>query len=337
MDSKQPLIRKSIVSRFIPTNIKMVTSMLLLLTFFCFTVSSNHAASLLFKSNFGPGVSLGAPYNFSLKGAWQDIIGTDRETGHSWPVAALGANFSGVQLITIDPIDSSSVGKYITTEIRRVTGPLGEPVNELFQSVKIKGDVGQAGSQAPLLISRPWTIGDVNNLYMTYWFKYSSDFPSRFASDVSNANWRVQFEFKTGGYLNTFAGDYRISVVILKGSDGQLYWQTKGDNVANGPWTRVDYWKEDSRDVIVPIDKWFKFEVYWQRSNGGDGRFWAAVDGDVIVDHFGSNMGDHHLPITRIMINNPYSGGAAPVESHSTGLEIWDGFPCGVGVSCYKE
>jgi hypothetical protein len=315
----------------------MVISMLLLLTFFGFAASSIHAASLLFKSNFGSGVSLGAPYNFSLKGAWQNITGTDRETGYSWPIAALGANFSGVQLITIDPIDSSSVGKYITTEIRRVTGPRGEPVNELFQSVRIKGDMGQAGSQAPLLISRPWTIGDVKDLYISYWFKYSADFPSKLAPAMSGAAWRVQFEFKTGGYLNTAAGDYRISVVILKGSDGQLYWQTKGDNVANGPWARVDYWIEDSRDVTVPIDKWFRFEVYWHRSNGGDGRFWAAVDGDVIVDHFGSNMGDYKLPITRIMINNPYSGGAAPVESHSTGLEIWDNYPCGKSMSCYKK
>lgn len=46
-------------------------------------------------------------------------------------------------------------------------------------------------------------------------------------------------------------------------------------------------------------------------------------------------MGDYNLPITRIFVNNAYSGGYATVESHSTGLEIWDGFPCGDGVSCF--
>ena len=36
------------------------------------------------------------------------------------------------------------------------------------------------------------------------------------------------------------------------------------------------------------------------------------------------------------MIHNAYSGGYANVEAHTTGLEIWDGFPCGIGVSCHN-
>ncbi|UJP03114.1 MAG: hypothetical protein LZF85_01235, partial [Nitrosomonas sp.] len=58
--------------------------------------------------------------------------------------------------------------------------------------------------------------------------------------------------------------------------------------------------------------------------------------GEVIADYHGPNMGDYNLPINRIMVNNPYSGGYSTVESHSTGLEIWDGFPCGEGVSCHN-
>ena len=311
----------------------VMLSMLMIAAFDSLTPSV-YAANLLFKSNFGPGVSLGAPTGYYTKGAWQFILGTDRETGYSWPVAALGSNFSGVQLLTMDPVDPSTIGDYISNEVRTVTGPKGSPINELFQNVKINGALGQAGSQAPLLINRPWTIGDVNDLYITYWFKYPADFPSKLVPTVPGAGWRTQFEFKTGGYLNTAAGDYRISVVILKGLDGQLYWQTKGDNVANGPWSRVDYWTEENRTVAVPTGKWFKFEVYWHRSRGADGRFWAAVDGQVIVDRFGPNMGAYNLPITRIIVNNPYSGGYATVESHSTGLEIWDDFPCGDGLSC---
>ncbi|MBX9917432.1 MAG: hypothetical protein K2Y07_09390 [Nitrosomonas sp.] len=293
-----------------------------------------HAANLLFKSNFGAGVSLSAPTAFYTNGAWQYLTGTDSETGYSWPVKALGSDFSGIQLITIDPIDSSSIGNYITNEVRSVIGPKGNSIRELFQNVKIKGDLGQAGSQSPLLIKRPWTIGDVNNLYMTYWFYYPEDFPSKLTRDVPGAGWRTQFEFKTGGYLNNWQGDYRVGVTIIKGLDGKLYWQTKGDNVANGPWPRIDYWTIDNQAVAVPVGKWFKFEVYWHRSSGSDGRFWAAVDGQVIADYHGPSMGDYNLPVTRIMVNNPYTGGYATVESHSTGLEIWDGFPCGDGVSC---
>ncbi|WP_090449385.1 hypothetical protein [Nitrosomonas oligotropha] len=300
-------------------------------------IAPSSTVMLLFRSNFGAGVSLTSPTGYYTNGAWQYLTGTDQETGYSWPVKALGANLSGIQLITSDPIDSSTIGKYITNQIRQVTGPKGNLVNELFQNVKIKGDLGQAGSQAPLVINRPWTIGDVKDLYITYWFKYEIDFPSKLTREVPGAGWRQMFAFKTGGYLNDWRGDYRVSVTILKGLDGQLYWQTKGDNVANGPWPRVDYWTIDNHTVAVPVDRWSKFEVYWHRSSGSDGRFWVAVNGEVIADYHGPNMGDYNLPITRIFPNNAYSGGYATVESHSTGLEIWNGFPCGMGVSCYEK
>ncbi|MXS84257.1 hypothetical protein ABD07_14330, partial [Nitrosomonas oligotropha] len=43
-----------------------------------------------------------------------------------------------------------------------------------------------------------------------------------------------------------------------------------------------------------------------------------------------------NLPITRIFVSNPYSGGHVSVDNHITGLEIWDSFPCGDGVSCHN-
>lgn len=335
-DALVPTGKVSPIKQFSTNCMIKLSIRVMLLILLLITASLAHTANLLFKSNFGAGVSLTSPTDYYTNGAWQYLTGTDKETGYSWPIKALGANLSGIQLITSDPIDSSTIGNYITNEIRQVTGPKGNLVNELFHNVKIKGDLGRADSQAPLVINRPWTIGDVNDLYITYWFKYESDFPSKLTRDVPGAGWRDMFAFKTGGYLNDWRGDYRVSVVILKGLDGQLYWQTKGDNVANGPWPRVDYWTIDNHAVAVPVDKWSKFEVYWHRSSGSDGRFWAAINGEVIADYHGPNMGDYNLPITRIFPNNAYSGGYATVESHHTGFEMWDGFPCGDGVSCYK-
>lgn len=334
-DALVPTGKVSPIKQFSTNCMIKLSIRVMLLILLLITASLAHTANLLFKSNFGAGVSLTSPTDYYTNGAWQYLTGTDKETGYSWPIKALGANLSGIQLITSDPIDSSTIGNYITNEIRQVTGPKGNLVNELFHNVKIKGDLGRADSQAPLVINRPWTIGDVNDLYITYWFKYESDFPSKLTRDVPGAGWRDMFAFKTGGYLNDWRGDYRVSVVILKGLDGQLYWQTKGDNVANGPWPRVDYWTIDNHAVAVPVDKWSKFEVYWHRSSGSDGRFWAAINGEVIADYHGPNMGDYNLPITRIFPNNAYSGGYATVESHHTGFEMWDGFPCGDGVSCF--
>ena len=336
------LLQLKQLSEYCSIRLSFSTTLLaiLFLTFTGFVAPSVHAASLLFRSNFGSGVSLESPTNFypngSGTGAWQYITGTDKETGYNWPITAIGADFSGVQLITVDPVTPSTIGNYITNEIRSVAGPHGKPINELSQNVKIKGAVGQGGSQAPLLIQRPWTIGDVNDLYITYWFKYPVDLAEKLDSMVSSGNWRTQFEFKTGGYNNTVSGDYRIVTNVLKGTDGELYWMTKADNQANGPWSKADYWREENHVVPVPVGKWFKFEVYWHRSSGSDGRFWVAVNGNEIVDNHGPNMGVYNLPITRIMVNNAYSGGYAAVESHSTGLEIWTSYPCGWGMSCYN-
>lgn len=301
--------------------------------------SASHVGKLLFKSNFGPGVTIKAPHDLYANrlGGWQGLTGTDSETGYNWSSPILDSYFNGVQLITVDPVTLTNIGDYITSEIRQAPGPKGDLVYELFTNVKIKAPVGEGGSQAPLLINRPWNKGDVTDLYISYWFKFQADLADRLDSSVSSGNWRVLFEFKTGGYNNTYAGDYRIQTTVLKGSDNKLYWMSKGDNVANGPWTRVDYWIDRNFNVPVPLNEWFKFEVFWHRSTGNDGRYWAVLNGQVITDHYGPNMGDLNLPINRIFIENPYSGGSPSIQSEITGIEIWSGFPCGEGVSCYGE
>ncbi|MGZ0020678.1 hypothetical protein [Nitrosomonas sp. wSCUT-2] len=319
---------------------KFIYLQALFLIFICLVVSVAHAEKgLLFKSNFGAGISINAPHNFYAtgNGAWQEITGLDSETGYSWPVKAFGARFSGVQLITIDPVTSETIGNYIVNEIRKVVGPNGESVNALYQNVKIKGAVGQAGSQAPFVFVRPYTAGDVKDLYLTYWIKYPADLADKLDATVSSGNWRTQFEFKTGGYDgNDGSGDYRIITNIYKHTDGKLYWMTKGDSQANGPIPRITYWLEDNRVVPVPVGEWFKFEVFWHRSRGKEGRFCAAVNEREIVKYQGSTMGEYNLPVTRIMVNNAYSGGHGPVESYTTGLEIWEVIPAArMGKFCY--
>lgn len=148
------------ISQF-EANLIVIISLLFVLT--GFVAPTTHAANLLFRSNFGPGISLGPLYKFSPTGAWQAINGADKETGYSWPVSALDSDFSGIQLITARSVTHATVGDHIINEIRSVTGPQGEVVNELFKRIKIKGIIGTGGAQAPLLINRTWRIGDVKD------------------------------------------------------------------------------------------------------------------------------------------------------------------------------
>jgi chitodextrinase len=82
-----------------------------------------------------------------------------------------------------------------------------------------------------------------------------------------------------------------------------------------------------NRTVPVPVGGWFKFEFFLHRSNGADGRVWVAVNGNVIADHYGPNMGAWNLPINRIMTPILYTGSRMPVYQWIDDLEIWDGFP----------
>ena len=332
-------------------------------------------AKLLFKTNFGKGVSLGKPYirgadgkplyDFNAHGVYQDLVGTEAGTGYTWPpVAALGAFFSGVQLIAPVQVTPSTLGLYNIAGNRLTYGPNGGLTTELFLNTINNGGVtNKASAQTDFLIERKWDVGDVTNLYTTFWVKLPENLVQSLDPKESSGNWRALTEFKTGAGRHPIdghkygGGDYRIIIVILKNKDGHLYWSTSADDKANQ--VRVDsdgkicpkdnpppecksttFWSVPNYTVPVPVGRWAKVEVYWHRSSGADGRYWAAINGEVIVDHHGSTMGQFNLPITRIFSTVDYTGGHPGqfmTGTHTTGLEYWDGFPCGDGVSCYNH
>ena len=106
-----------------------------------------------------------------------------------------------------------------------------------------------------------------------------------------------------------------------------LSWEIVGDNEANGGMPYQRFWDVYNTTVPVPVGEWFKFEVFWHRSSGSDGRVWMAVNGQVIVDHYGSNMGVNNASINRIMMPNLYSSTSYPIYQWVDDVQIWDGFP----------
>jgi hypothetical protein len=72
-------------------------------------------------------------------------------------------------------------------------------------------------------------------------------------------------------------------------------------------------------------------EVFLHRSHGEDGRFWMAIDGQVLWDRWGSNYGAHNRRINRVALAALYGGiadGEHSVYQWIDDLEVWDGFPC---------
>ncbi|MFA6923364.1 MAG: T9SS type A sorting domain-containing protein [Bacteroidales bacterium] len=269
-------------------------------------------------------------------------------TGNKEPMLPWNATKSYFDMIADVPVTLSTLGNYITNEIQEVTGPDGNPCHALFQNLKINNAAGPewGASQDGFMIYRESVESgdttDTGDVYYTYWFKFQSNLVAALGTS-SNTAWRVLSEWKTGGMIEsgspTWKGDYRIITHVLKNtSTGKLYWHTEGDNVANffSESQKKVHWEVTNTTIPVPVGEWFKYEVFWHRSTGNSGRYWAAVNGQVIVDHIGWNKDTiYKLPINRIMLNNTYGGGASPEQQWTTGLEIWDGWPCGVGVSCY--
>jgi len=261
-------------------------------------------------------------------GCWQRIMGTDASTGYSWPfnVWGSGANGGISQLHADVPVDATSIRDYAFNQIVTLTGHKGLSTKALYRLVTQSGCCGQepqsGATQNALQILPASEQGD---LYISYWQKFQPGMADLMQVGLQGTgwNWRDLFAWKT-------AGDYRIVVQVRRDpfiNGGNLFWAIVGDNEANGGLPYQKFWELDNTSVPVPVGEWFKFEVFWHRSAGSDGRVWVAINGQMIGDHGGSNMGVNNAQIDRIFLNNVYSSTAYPIYQWIDDLQIWSGFP----------
>ncbi len=277
------------------------------------------SANLLFSSGFESLTVLSPPSNFFGSGAWQDIVGADSTSGFTWPPNIWGGGPTHFQMIVSAPVDATNIGNYIFNQIQTVTGHKGTPTRALYQQITQKG-----GSyiQDVLMLQPASEQGD---LYISFWMKFQPDLLAK----MTPQNWRALFEWKTAG------DDYRMIAGVYSWDDGcggnkpngALFWRLAGDRIPDFGLPYLEFWRVDNCSNAVPVDQWFKFEVFWHRSSGADGRVWMAVNGQVIADHYGSNKGVNNAPINRIFMPNLYSDTPYPIYQWIDDVEIWDGFP----------
>jgi hypothetical protein len=295
-------------------------------------------ARKLFSSGFEGGISVSQPTDCWGTGCWLDIVGTDAVTGYSWPANVWGGN--GKLLILSDPVVTTpqTIGNYAFNRVESVTGPRGDRSQALFQQItqNVNGTapMGTAPTQNEFQFLPQWDAGDT---YVSYWMKLQPDLVQKMTNlpdapgVVGGGTWRAIFAAKTGGQTAWGGpadnGDYRIEAYVMTRGGVQPYWVVLGDNNAGGNAPAVNGWSVENRNVPVPVGQWFKFEIFWHRSSGSDGRVWMAVNGQTLADRRGPNMGAWNLPINRIMAPIVYTGSAMPVYQWVDDLEIWDGFP----------
>ena len=282
---------------------------------------------MLFKSGFEGAIAL-SPLDMYSNGAWQDIIGTDSETGFAWPLRLWGGTTGRLQLIAggSELVTALTLPTYMYNELQSVTGHNGTATRALYSTVL--QSVGGA------LVNWDWTQNDFGifpgasgqgDLYLSYWLKFQPDLLQRMT--VNSWAGRVVTDWKTGNSSN--AGDYRVILSVYGDrAANRLYWNAKGDNVANGGLPEQIFWEQNNYAVPVPVGQWFRVEVFVHRSSGADGRVWMAVNGQTIVDRYGSNLGVNNLPWNRIFAFLNYSSGQSlSAYQWVDDLELWDGFP----------
>jgi hypothetical protein len=280
----------------------------------------------LFRSGFEGAVVLSPLATFG-NGAWQDISGSDTESGFTWPPKIWGGN-SRFQLIAGDSavVTAATLPAYMSNELQSVTGHNGTATRALYSAVSqsVGGATQNWDSTQNDLVVSPGasTQGD---LYVSYWLQFQPDLLQRMT--INNWAGRVVSDWKTGS--SSGGGDYRLVLSVYgDGINKRLYWHMQGDNVANGGLPQQIFWQTDNTTVPVPAGRWFRVEMFAHRSAAADGRVWVAIDGQKLVDRYGPNMGIHNLGWNRIMPFLNYSSGQSlPAYQWVDDLEFWDGFP----------
>jgi hypothetical protein len=281
------------------------------------TTSPPSPPSLLFRSGFEPSSFASALTECWGGGCWHDIQGFDSTTGYQWPASVWGGN-TMLQLLadaSATSLTAEDVGNYMTSRIEAGTGRNGSQA--LYSEVRQTGQYTQDVFMLP-------PASEQGDLYISFWMKFQPDLLQK----MTPQTWRAFFEWKT-------SGDYRVIAYAASWGDGcggvkpngALFWQVKGDNYANGGLPYQEFWRVDNCSIAVPVGEWFKFEVFWHRSSGSDGRVWMAVNGNVVADRFGPNIGVNNAPINRIMMPNLYTQHPVPWYQWVDDVQIWGGFP----------
>lgn len=315
----------------------MVRFLVVLAAWFPLAAVADSQPRLLFSAGF-EGVTIAPPEPCWDNGCWQDIRGEDRHTGFRWPPRVRGG--TGRFLLLTDPvkIDSLSIQQYVHNRIEEVEGPKGARTKVLYQeATKNANGVAPMGGSAEQNEFQFLPLDDTNELYVSYWIKLQPDLVEKMtrlppgAGIRGGGTWRAIFAFKTGGQKDDGTpknnGDYRIEAYVMTYDSDTPYWVVLGDNNAGSGAPLVEYWRIANRTLPVPLDRWFKFEIYWKRSSDDSGRVWAAVDGHTIADRRGPNMGVSNLPINRIMAPMLYTGQRMPAYQWVDDVQIWTGIP----------
>jgi len=237
-------------------------------------------ANLLFASGFEEPVFLEDPI---LSGReWvQFLKGDDR--GYAWPDDVPDAS-SKVSFFTYLTSPKNNPLDFISTRLETVPGRNGRLTRALFMEFKKDDPQDRINARNQYSI---FPGGDMSQQYVRYWIMLQPNLEEIMPPGV--ASFRQIMEWKEDGPPGERA-DYRWNIFLRRGAgkSDRIEWVARSEfgDLKKAP---VD-WQYRSQ-VPVPIGEWFLLEVFWKHQET-NGRLWAAVNGQTIVDHRGRTKKD---------------------------------------------
>jgi hypothetical protein len=155
---------------------------------------------------------------------------------------------------------------------------------------------------------------------MRAWWRDDPGLQQR-ADAIGNNYWRSAWTYKT--YTRN-----RIHILIYNHQPGGVHWYVESDNLgAKPPSNYVRYWAENP-GVKVPLNQWFLVEVYYHRAPDDTGRFFFAVNGQVVVDHHGLTMPGPWEEVNNIAHASIYTTQKTPGYKLIDDIEVRSAPPC---------
>jgi hypothetical protein len=278
-------------------------------------------AGLLFRSGFEDGTRLD-PIDRNADGDFfQHFSGVDNSTSYEWPLTLWQARAATTGIHSIAG-SGNRVSSYVNNYLETVPGPSGQPTRALRMGISgpsprfccIQSMFQIAGMQQP-----------VRSVYVRAWMKLNPEVAAQAEANQRDF-WRTLFELKT-------LHDYRLAAFVVANAAGRLSWRASADNNPDGsrpPCPPNACWTQDNTTLPAKVDEWFLQEFYLERSAGGDGRFFWAVNGNVLVDRHGPALGAYQENVHFLALSALYGDGKnmSPAYQWLDDLEIWDRPPC---------
>lgn len=245
----------------------------------------NSNVKLLFKSGFEDGVILDKP---KINGDGWDQVLRGQDQGYSWE-NLLSRGRPPNRFTYLVSSKQKDLSQFVITRIDTVKGRDGKDTKALFSEL-IKQDstpfIGNTRNEYGL-----YPKESDKQAYMRYWIKLQPDLGTAVLPKGEQRSRQIM-EWKETGPPGERA-DFRWNINIKRsvGVD-ELWWLTESQygDLAISPLA----WRCKSFKVKVPIDEWFLFEVFW-KLDPKDGRVWAAVNGETIVNYRGRTQKDSGL------------------------------------------